>query len=126
MIHKFTFGIASLMITATLGANAGTGASDTPANLAKQQVLLSKKLVSNYVQNKDISKTITKLENKQNKLSRQIQDPELNNLLKFMNICLNNIKTLSVKPHNHSNRQRIADLSSSIGEGSRYILNSIR
>jgi hypothetical protein len=118
MLHK-------IILVLAFGAMS-TLYADTTASLAKQQELLSQKLIAGYTGHRDISGTIDTLEEKQNKLNSGVKDPEIKNLLKFMNICIKNIKHISNKPYSHSNRQRIADLSISIGEGSRYILNNIR
>ncbi len=108
----------------TLGADVYTSVS--PAELAKEQESLSKKIVLNYAKKKDISRTLDSIEHKQEMLKHKVNDPEIKNLLSFLNLCLNDIKRLSSKPYNHNNMQRIADLSNSIGEGSRYIAKELR
>jgi hypothetical protein len=126
MLHKFILRLGLLAITTVTISNASSAEINSPAQLAKQQESLSKKLISSYIKHEDISQTLDNLKEKQDRLKSKVQDPEIKNLLDFLNICLKDIKLIETKPRNHSNVQRIADLSTSISEGSRYIANALR
>ena len=120
----FRFGFAALMMGVGFQANASTTAN--PVDLAKEQEALSKKIVAAYSQKQDISGVIERLEQRQLELKDNIHDPEISNLLDFLQLCLDNIRQISAEPHSIDRRELLADLSSSIGEGSRYIARALR
>ncbi len=122
--YIYKTGLVTLFSTLVLSASATT--ITTQADLAKQQEVLSQKIVTAYAQHKDISQVINRLEMQQNRLKDSIHDPEISNLLDFLQLCLRNIKTLNTQPHSAQNTQAVADLSTSIREGSRYIARSLR
>jgi len=122
MLHKIILAFAF----AGFFAAAGSASFSSPADLAKEQEILSRKLISSYARHKDISDTLEIIKDRQERLKSKINDPEIENLLNFLNICLKNIESISSKPYSHSNVQRIADLGNQINEGSRYILDTLR
>jgi len=121
--HLYKMGFVTLIATASIHASALAGTD--PVDLAKKQEILSQKIITAYAQHKDVSPVIHRLEMQQNRLKNSIHDPEINNLLDFLQLCLNNIKTVSTKPHTSRNKQVIADLGTSISEGSRYIAHNL-
>jgi hypothetical protein len=116
--------IAALVMSAGLHASAVS--ISNPIDLAKKQALLSQKIVVAYAQNKDISQVINRLEEQQNRLKDSIHDPEISNLLDFLQLCLKNIKTISAKPYSLDRNELVADMGTSISEGSRYIVKTLQ
>jgi len=68
---------------------------------------------------------IKTLESGQKQLKSQISNPEISNLLVYLNLCLKDLKTIVKKPYSSKNAQRVTELSASISEGSRYIVASL-
>ena len=116
--------LAALMMT--VGLHASTLANVDPVDIAKKQEILSQKIVSAYAKNRDIFSVIHRLEEQQNRLKNSVHDPEISNLLNFLQLCLNNLKTISAQPKTPKNKRLVADLGTSLGEGSRYIAQSLR
>jgi hypothetical protein len=126
MFTKFTYHLSVAALITTAGLHANTITITSPIDLAKKQELLSQKIVVAYAQNKDISQVINRLEEQQLRLKDSIHDPEISNLLDFLQLCLKNIKTISAKPHSLDRKELVADLGTSIGEGSRYIVQTLQ
>jgi hypothetical protein len=116
--------VAALVMGAGLQASAVT--INNPVDLAKKQEILSQKIVLAYAQNKDISQVINRLEEQQSRLKDSIHDPEISNLLDFLQLCLKNIKTISAKPYSLDRSKLVADMGTSISEGSRYIVKTLK
>jgi len=125
MLRKIIYSLSfAALMSGGLQANAVT--ISNPVDLAKKQELLSQKIIVAYAQRKDITGVINRLEEQQNRLKDSIHDPEITNLLDFLQLCLKNIKTISAKPRTIDNNQLISDLGTSISEGSRYIARTLR
>jgi hypothetical protein len=117
----FTKFIQIIGFIALFGATTLSAQSPETIGIAQENEQLSQKLAVAYIHNKDVAKTIERLEDQQDKLKGAVHDPEINNLLNFLQLCLENIKKASTEPHSAENAELISDLSGSIREGSRYI-----
>ncbi len=106
-------------------------AKDNTAELAKlisKQENLSKKIIMAYnkkVTDSSLLTLVNTLESEQIKLKSKIDNPEITNLLIYLSMCVNDLKSMLKKPYSSKNAQTIADLSTSIQEGSQYIRQSI-
>ena len=59
-------------------------------------------------------------------LNDSINDPEIKNLLSFVELSIDDFKTTANQPFNLDNAQLIIDLSESMLEGSQYVVNSLK
>jgi hypothetical protein len=126
MQNKFFLAVFTASVMSFSALHASAISFSNPADIARKQERLSQEIAAAYAQHKDLSGVIRRLEEQQSRLKNSIHDPEISNLLDFLQLCLENIKTISTKPRTSANREMIADLGSSIGEGSRYIINKLR
>jgi len=94
--------------------------------LSKQEAL-SHKALKAYKRHQGVSlvKQIQSIKAQNHKLQRQVRDPEIKNLLVFLDICLDELKTTLKKPYSRDNAQIIADLSVSIKEGTHYVKRAL-
>ena len=98
------------------------------AKLASTQEKLSKNIVSAYKKRDKGSSAlavINQLESQQMELKSKVKNPELDYLLNFLHVCVNDLKRVVKKPYTSQNAQRVADLSMSLQEGSHYIKKSL-
>jgi hypothetical protein len=96
--------------------------------LTSKHEKLSKKIIAAYGKKdkgNSVLAILNTLESEQKTLKSQIHNPEINNLLTFLTMCIKDLKTVVKKPYSSNNAQRVADLSTSIQEGSHYIRQSI-
>ena len=126
MSRKNFYRTGLITLLATAGINAGVLTHTEPVDLARQQEALSQKVITAYAKHQDISQVIYNLKEKQNRLKGAIHDPEILNLLNFLEECLDRIHDISKKPHFDGSTQVVADLGASISEGSRYIVRSLQ
>jgi hypothetical protein len=119
----FSLGTALLISPAAVQASAIT--INDPIDLAKKQEMLSTKIATGYSEHKDISQVLHQLEEQQIRLKKSIHDPEITNMIDFLQLCLRNIKNINQQPHTLRNTEKIADLGASINEGSRYIVQKL-
>lgn len=104
-------------------------------NIAGKQRMLSQRIAKDYLYvGKNIAMTKTQrqlqvsLENffkSHKRLVKSISDPEIQNLLEFVELSSNEFKEISNKPFNLDNAQLILDLSESMLEGSQYVVDSL-
>ncbi len=96
------------------------------AKLASQQEILSHKVVLSYRKhdNAKLLAALHTLESGHMKLRSGTHNAEINNLLVFLDLCLNDLKKTVQKPYSAQNAQHVADLSDSLSEGNRYIEQS--
>lgn len=121
----------STVLVLGLGTTALIAKSNTDdlVKLASKQEMLSQNIIKAYKkQDKGSSAlaVIKRLESGQIKLKSDIQNPEIDYLLVYLNNCLDNLKIVVQKPYSLENARRIADLSASIAEGSDYIAKSLK
>ena len=126
MFMKKTYQMSLVTLMMTFGLHASALANVDPVDVAKKQEILSQKIISAYAERRDISGVIHRLEEQQNRLKNSVHDPEISNLLDFLQLCLNNIKTISTKPKTVENKRLIADLGTSIREGNHYIAQTLQ
>ena len=119
-----TFLVVALSTTGVIANESSTALK----KLTVQHEKLSKKIITAYGK-KDKGNSalaiLNTLESEQKTLKSQIHNPEINNLLIFLTMCIKDLKTVVKKPYSSNNAQRVADLSTSLQEGSHYIRQSI-
>ena len=125
MIKKTLATLGSALLATTLFSHASVAAGSDAIELAKKQEQLSIKIATSYAEHKDISQVLHRLEDQQLRLKRSIHDPEISNMIDFLQLCLENISDISLQPRSDKNLERIADLGASINEGSRYIVRKL-
>jgi len=127
MIGKTITTVLLIVGLSTTGIMA-KGNSAELAKLTFKHEKLSKKIMTAY-NKKDKGASalalLNTLESEQTKLRSQIKNPEINNLLTYLSMCVNDLKTVVKKPYSSNNAQLVAELSTSIQEGSHYIWQSI-
>jgi len=126
MFKRKLYKISLIALLSSAGLHASALASTEPVDLAKQEEILSQKVITAYAQHRDISQVIHHLKERQIRLKGAVHDPEILNLLNFLELCLNRIQTISKKPHFDGSKEIVADLGTSISEGSRYIARSLQ
>jgi len=105
------------------------GNTDHIIKLVSKQETLSKNIIKAYKKQDNGSSVlvvIKALELGQTKLKSDIHNPEIDNLLVFLNICLDDLRAVVKQPYSSNNAQLVADLSDSISEGSLYIRQSLK
>jgi hypothetical protein len=105
-------------------------------DIAGQQRMISQRIAKDYLYrgrgiavdkaDAQLKESIRLFKKNQRKLSGMIQDPEIKNLLSFVNMSLDELEGVSKRPFNLNNAQLILDLSESMLEGSQYIVDSIK
>ena len=95
--------------------------------LASRQEVLSHTITKDYRKqdNSSLMADIRTFESGQRQLSTQIKNPEISNLLAYLNLCLKDLEQVVKRPHTSKNAQRVAELTASISEGSHYIVASL-
>jgi len=102
-------------------------ASDA-TDVLKQQEILSHKALKAYKNHQAVAlvKQIHNIKVKNHKLQKEVRDPEIKNLLVFLDVCLDEMRTTLKKPYSRDNAQIIADLSVSIKEGTHYVKRALK
>jgi len=122
--------ITTTLLVVALGVTGAMAKESSTAlrKLTSKHETLSKKIVTAY-RKKDRGNSVlailNTLESEQKTLKSQIHNPEINNLLTFLTMCVKDLKTVVRKPYSSHNAQRVADLSTSLQEGSHYIRQAI-
>jgi len=95
--------------------------------LASKQETLSYSIGSAYKKqdNHSVLAAIRTFKSGQKKLKTQINNPEISNLLVYLNLCLKDLEKVVKKPYSLQNAQKVAELTASISEGSHYIAVSL-
>ena len=128
MLRKIIISTLLTMSLSTTGVMAKNN-TDHLVKLVSKQEVLSQNIIEAYKkQDKGSSAlvVIKALESGQTKLKSDIHNPEIDNLLVFLNICLDDLRVVVKKPYSSHNAQLVADLSDSISEGSQYIRHSLK
>jgi len=114
------------IIAVLLGGNVVFAGATTDV-LSKQEAL-SHKAVTAYKkhQAKALLSQIHIIKAQNHKLQKEVRDPEIRNLLVFLDICLDEMKSTLSKPYSKDNAQIIADLSVSIKEGTHYVKRALK
>jgi hypothetical protein len=114
------------IVTILLGGNVAFAGNVTEV-LSKQEALSHKAVVAyKKHQAKALVSQINMIKKQNRKLQRQVRDPEIKNLLVFLDICLDEMKSTLKKPYSRDNAQIIADLSVSIKEGTHYVKRALK
>lgn len=97
------------------------------AQLADRHAKLSQKIVQEYRhQNSASAVALTKeLESGQKKLGAKVRSREISNLLKYLNLCVVNMKKVVTQPYSRKNIHIVSDLSASLTEGNLYIAKAL-
>ena len=127
MLRKILLSISFITILSTTGAVAKNNANRL-ITLTSKQEKLSDMLVSSYnKKNQTVSfANIKSIEAGQTTLKSSIKDPEITNLLVYLDMCVTDLKTLVKKPYSSSNAKAIAELCTSVSEGNQYVARSLR
>ena len=128
MLRKIIISILLTMSLSTTGVMA-KNSTDHLVKLASKQEVLSQNIIKAYKKQDNGSSVlvvIKALELGQTKLKSDIHNAEIDNLLVFLNICLDDLRVVVKKPYSSHNAQLVADLSDSIFEGSQYIRQSLK
>jgi len=127
MLGKVLLLISFITIISTTGAVAKNNINSL-ITLAAKQEKLSAMLVSSY-NNKNKTVLIANLksiEAGQTTLKSSINDPEISNLLVYIDMCLTDLKILTKKPYSSSNAKAISELCTSVSEGNQYVARSLK
>jgi len=98
------------------------------SKITSKHETLSKNLITAYSKKDKGASALTiikTLESEQKTLKSHIKNPEITNLLTYLNMCIKDLKIIVNKPYSSKNAQKVAELSTSLQEGSHYIGQSI-
>jgi DNA repair ATPase RecN len=105
-------------------------------DLAGRQRMLSQRIAKDYLYmgkniafdkaRKQLNESLREFRRNQGELSEMINDPELKNLMDFVNMSLDELEKVIKKPFSLDNAQLVLDLSESMLEGSQYIVDNIK
>jgi hypothetical protein len=115
------------MIVMGLGSSVVFGSDAQLAKLATKHVELTQKIVTEY-KHKNCTSAIAltkELESGQKKLGSKVHNREISNLLKYLNLCVADMKKVLQKPYSNQNSHKLTDLSASLMEGNRYIAKTL-
>ncbi len=93
--------------------------------IAKDYLYLGKKIATDKAR-KELEASLKEFRANQKKLSEMINDPEIKNLLAFVNMSLEELEGIVKKPFSLDNAQLVLDLSESMLEGSQYVVDSLK
>ncbi len=105
-------------------------------NIAGKQRMLSQRIAKDYLYigkkiavdkaTKQLEQSLSAFKKSQKYLEKAINDPEIKNLIAFVNISENELEATAKKPFSLDNAQLVLDLSESMLEGSQYIVDSLK
>jgi len=93
--------------------------------IAKDYLYIGKKIATDKAR-KELDASLAEFRANQKKLGEMINDPEIKNLLTFVNLSLGELQDTVRKPFNLDNAQLVLDLSESMLEGSQYVVDSLK
>jgi len=93
--------------------------------IAKDYLYLGKKIAVDKAR-KQLKASLEEFKSAQAKLGEMINDPEIKNLLAFVNMSLDELEGIVKKPFSLDNAQLVLDLSESMLEGSQYVVDSLK
>jgi len=104
-------------------------------NVAGKQRMLSQRIAKDYLYigkkvatdkaTRQLKASLEEFRSNQAKLAEMINDPEIKNLLEFVNMSLSELEEIVKKPSSLDNAQLVLDLSESMLEGSQYVVDSL-
>jgi len=136
--------IASMVLMSSVGIAENVSTANTAViadtmqliNTAGKQRMLSQKIAKAYLYagkkvatskaNKELKSALNDLLNSHKLLTKEINDPEINNLLAFVELSSEDFKATANEPFNLDNAQLVLDLSESMLEGSQYVVDSLK
>jgi len=105
-------------------------------DVAGKQRMLSQRIAKDYLYvgkkvavskaNRQLKASLEELVTSHKVLVDSINDPEIRNLLSFVELSIEDFKTTANEPFNLDNAQLIIDLSESMLEGSQYVVDSLK
>jgi len=105
-------------------------------DVAGKQRMLSQRIAKDYLYvgqkvavskaSKQLKASLNELVSAHKVLVDSINDPEIKNLLSFVELSIDDFKTTANEPFNLDNAQLIIDLSESMLEGSQYVVDSLK
>jgi len=105
-------------------------------NIAGKQRMLSQRIAKDYLYigkkvavdkaSKQLERSLSTFKKSQQYLEKAINDPEIKNLIAFVNMSEQELESIAQKPFNLDNAQLVLDLSESMLEGSQYIVDSLK
>jgi hypothetical protein len=105
-------------------------------DIAGKQRMLSQRIAKDYLYagkkiapakaNKQLKESLDELVKAHQTLVRSINDPDIKNLLAFVEMSTEDFKTTANEPFNIDNAQLVIDLSESMLEGSQYVVDSLK
>jgi len=93
--------------------------------IAKDYLYIGKKVAVSKAR-KQMKASLEELVSAHKVLKNSINDPEIQNLLSFVELSIEDFKSTANEPFNLDNAQLIIDLSESMLEGSQYVVNSLK
>jgi hypothetical protein len=99
--------------------------AQSPLQLAKTEQQLSRKLLAAYLNGSRTDPIFQDLRQVQQELKGSLRDPEIRNLLTFLDLCIEELRPSLRRPVTPANIEIVSDLTTSIAEGSRFILGSV-
>ncbi|WP_457607284.1 type IV pili methyl-accepting chemotaxis transducer N-terminal domain-containing protein [Nitratifractor sp.] len=105
-------------------------------DIAGKQRMLSQRIAKDYLYigkkvavdkaSRQLKASLKEFKEGQTKLGEMINDPEIKNLLAFVNLSLSELEGIVQKPFSLDNAQLVLDLSESMLEGSQYVVDSLK
>jgi len=105
-------------------------------DIAGKQRMLSQRIAKDYLYigrkvaltkaKKQLASALDEMTRIHEHLKRSINDPEIQNLLSFVELSIEDFKATANEPYSLDNAQLIIDLSESMLEGSQYVVNSLK
>jgi len=124
--------------SSSVALNPASAVSDTVKliDVAGKQRMLSQRIAKDYLYagekvatakaNKQLKASLDELLSSHKVLVESINDPEIKNLLAFVEMSSEDFKTTANEIFNLDNAQLVLDLSESMLEGSQYVVNSLK
>ena len=113
-----------------------TGNLTEVINIAGKQRMLSQRIAKDYLYigkkvavdkaTRQFEKSLSAFNKSQKYLKKAINDPEVKNLIAFVNMSAKELEATAKKPFSLDNAQLVLDLSESMLEGSQYIVDSLK
>jgi len=97
----------------------------TAIEAAQSTPEITQQVFSDYISGYDTHNVIRHLRHTQEMLKHSVRDPELKNLLKYLDVCLNDLSQAVRKPATEANAHHVDDLLKAISEGTLYIIDTV-